>query len=295
LLLEVWNLRELLSQEAEAALAMPFDHPKPDPTVEDPIANLAACDLPISPVADEVCGPSEEPAPWQLVPGEETHGFSGDGREVEGPAPAGTQDLVNGFMGDDVFQALQVSSLVGGPQSCASLDTIPEYGSHPASCTDDFQEEDLSMPPSPPPEEADELGQALAIAFPMNVDKVLALSGIGDRPLPLPVPLNARLRPASAPSDEQLEIDDLERPPTPPHDVAPTNLQPLAAQLGTLEHSGELRCNRLREMCANLEFQLVAAAENMEAGVKDQVDRLSKLEGSFNQIIKGVGPLFATM
>jgi len=48
-------------------------------------------------------------------------------------------------------------------------------------------------------------------------------------------------------------------------------------------------------MCANLEFRLMTAAENMEAGVKDQVDRLSKLEGTLDQIIKGVGPLFAGM
>jgi len=48
-------------------------------------------------------------------------------------------------------------------------------------------------------------------------------------------------------------------------------------------------------MCANLEFRLVAAAENMEAGVKNQVERLSKMEGTVDQIIKGVGPLFATM
>jgi len=291
------DLLEALSKEAEKPLAMPVDH---DPILEDPRTNIAACDLPIVPLADEAPGQNEEALPWRVMPVGETDGSSNNSKTVGGttpvPSPVNAQNLVNGLMGDDaVFQALQVSSLVGGPQSCASLDTIPEYGSRPASCTDDFLEEDLSMPPSPPPEEVDEPGQALALGIPMNADEVLTLPGLGDRPRPLPAPIDTRLRPASAGSADALEIDELERPPTAPLDSDPTHLQPLVSQLGSLERSGELRCSRLRELCGNLEFRLVQAAENMEAGVKNQVDRLSKLESTFDQIIKGVGPLFATM
>jgi len=70
--------------------------------------------------------------------------------------------------------------------------------------------------------------------------------------------------------------------------------EPVAERLlAVLEAAGAQRCAGLREQCAGLECRLASAAEQTKASVGLQVEALSKLESTFDQIIQGVGPLFS--
>lgn len=183
---------------------------------------------------------------------------------------------------------------ISGPEHNASAACdleILRSGSPTPTCTDDFECEDLEPPPSLPSEGSDDDGEqvgplALADLEDMLVSGELAIS---------PVPGSAAVRTlsgAASPCADNLELQDLAPPPSPPPDVCP-GIQPVADWLEALERSGDRRCGSLREHCASLECRIVSAADQMEGSVALQTDALLKLESTFDQIIHGVAPLFA--
>mmetsp|Transcript_105346 Transcript_105346/g.307964 ORF Transcript_105346/g.307964 Transcript_105346/m.307964 type:complete len:947 (+) Transcript_105346:140-2980(+) len=165
-------------------------------------------------------------------------------------------------------------------------------GSTAPSCTDDFECEDLELPPSPPPEEEDD---PVALMWTTDLQDLLAAASAEAHTATESAVLEATLsssRTASPPAGN-VGVQELVLPPSPPP-AAQVGMQPMAARLEALEVSGQRRWGDLREYCANLECHLASAAERMEATVGFQVEALSKLESTFDQLIHGIAPLFTS-
>jgi len=177
------------------------------------------------------------------------------------------------------------------PQESA-LAVVASGASTPAlTCTDDFECEDLEPPPSPPPEEEDIDPAALMWTTDPADFLALAVPATG-RDVPSSVlDLASSSRVASTDADS-LAAYELMLPPSPVHDFG-AKRSSVQDRLAALELAGPRRCGNIREYCADLECRIASAAEQMEDTVAYQLEVLSKIESTVDDIIHGVSPLFA--